>query len=439
MPQMLRHTPTMGRRVTRRPRYPITGYLALARLGVLAWHQMVPGETMSAGRLRLNYRGGHIQQDLCPTYLDMWAVFVPHRLATDQWQPFIMGEDGAALPTTKAARPWLGLTTSGAARNTLFELAYEKVARHRSFRARGADEYSLPAAGMAESDLHRLPAVDVGAEDPAVTDESSATYDIPLVDTTSTPDGVPDVARLVYDELRRIAAREAFDQLQEAGHGDDYLSWLESYGVKVGAGQSTLIEEPEIWGHHRLTWWPSRVTDDATAAIISRWQGHEDVGLVSSKRMAKEHGTLLVCYGIRSPVQDWAAKANPISCWRSTALQFHPPFVDYRPIIPRPTDAADEKAWMWEHGETGVIDDGIDAREELFRGETLRVGEQASADATKVRWHRDTGADDIRLAHSVTVTKEAHWPTGAAVEVTGLWTPEIVTPVQRPPKAVEDA
>lgn len=454
-----RYDTDMRRRGVRSPRYPFGADLYGGRLFVLNnAAPVVPGETLMDARVRIQGRTGLTATDLTPLYWDTWLVYVPNRLADPNWET--VARDGGSLPAATVIDTVYGVRAAHAddtavmPKNGLKAGGYAAIARAPGFTVPGGEQFALPAgndgartAATTAAALHRLPAVDLGIEVPVATEEEAGSLRMPVnFGDDGSAEGTGDNAdsvTLFLDDLRQAIAQEAYDREQATGraglHADPYRAYLAGYGVDMGQNDmGDLIEWPEVWGHQRMTVWPSRVVDDGSAAIRSRFLLKMDWQL-KGRRMAREHGILWLVGGLRRPVLH-DGKVGTLVDYMATREEWVPPLMDYPPYIEPPAglDAADEVAWMWEHGADTA---GIDVREALHRGESQIVTTAAAKGAAGAGhlWHTtsDTSSDALEVAAEIGISSDAGQAAGTVGSVSGLFTPRFRSAIQRPPKPVD--
>ena len=255
-----------GARGTRMPKYPISGYLPGSKLAVVhPGMLMIPGETMTDLRIRMQGRTLGVRRDLEPMYRDIWVWFTPMRLMWDGWADWMTsGGDGAGLPGRQGNNPWLGdglQGTSSKRANWNFK-AYELIASHSLYNPPylgGELGHSAMPAGVAA--LKTLPAPDVLSEIGIYGEEEVADVSVTLdVDNS---DSRNPVVSLSLEKLRELGMIAAQTQLEAEGHLhalSPYEQLLKLYGVELEQG-ATLIDEPELWHHSRTMVWPERFTE----------------------------------------------------------------------------------------------------------------------------------------------------------------------------------
>ena len=408
---------TVRKRRMRSPRYPIAGFRRWGFLNVIHPGMLVvPGDTMTSLRMRLQSRSLILKQDLAPAYLDYWLAYVPLRLVWGGWHDWMAsnGEDGD-IPTTASPNPWLGVHKVGNANplpySKLLEAAYLAVASHTMLRPEGTA--FVPSAA---TPLARLPSVDFGAEiftaDETEGDEIEMLVEAGADGRHGTDD---DRVVLTLDMIRNALMKEAFQKEQDAGNLDgnaNYDDFLELYGVKVNRDQSSLITEPELLHLKRDFLWPTRYTEPSTGVVGSRYQEVQDIAF-KRKVFFPEHGFVMLLSGQRC-TEFLRKKVGLLAHQRVKPEHFIPPFMEFDPEI-RSAQAPGTKQWLFNEPDVHV-----DGREELFKGEQvltgpIRTGAETDAQAearlflTSDAWSQS----DLYEAGTPSFIADEAWPDSA--------------------------
>lgn len=440
-----------GPRHVRMPRWPLHGWLPGSHLAVIhPGIQVVPGETLTDLRLRVQGRTLGISRDLEPMYRDIWVWYCPYRLAWDGWVDWLASHGATGtLPTIKGARPWLGegsLKATDSIRNGLLRRAYYTVADHQLYRPPSwRDEFPPYSADNFDGStlsktLRQLPSPEILADCEHFGDEDDALAHVTLPVTWSTEgDDSTATVQVSMEDLRLLAQKQAeAEHVLEGNMGllSPYEQMLALYGVPMEAG-TDLGEDPELLHHSRTLTWPTRFTEPSDGSIQARYDIAMDVR--SEKRhYFREHGVVMVLCGLR-----WLTrvgnKGGLLTYQRTRPQDFVPPFSTYSPMLETEARGASNvdlrKEWLFH--EPG---DSIDSREEMYRGEFLGVG-PTPVKAGDVKagqlWEtkfadRSASRSKLALAQNPAFSSNSDWATGAVAQMSGLVTASIRTHIPRP-------
>lgn len=377
-----------GRR-TRMPRFPFANSAAQAEIFPLAYHLVLPGETMTKAHIQGRMVSEPLAKILVPAYWEMYLLYVPFRLVFDGWVDFMTSDDPAAeYDLTKITSeslyppnyPSLAATddTSAAAqaaakffmhentdatyrRNVLLESCV-KYAQNVLFQHDKSADTGFAYRKDADTDtiLSQLPQVDQLTEFGTVGDLPNVT--VPA-----------DIASL------KEAERDYALQLRAQQYDDTYVERLAMYGVSLQRG---LIEVPETLMKSRNFIYPSRTVGNADGKLVGQYQ-HDFDRVMNRPKSFPEHGYVIAIAALRPEI--FRFKQAPLEAYRGTGLDFHlDPEADARKTL-----ASNE--WF-----QAAAADNVSLNTLMFRGEYLagdcNAGPAASPPDTPVPYKEGGGS-----------------------------------------------
>ena len=277
----------------RNPRFPTTNTGKFNQLIPCHKSMVLPGETLKRLTSKFRFQSIPITKALSGAYLDVWYFYVPFRLATTNWEQFIMHEADLTVegtPYNNQASHFFnqggtdltgtGTANSGASLNwLLMQKCYEKVVQDY-FRSDIDGAYSFDGTPAM---IHRPDLAATGT----MSDIIDSEVDVAL--STDDQSSAKDI-QLALEELKYKTKLDSFS--------GKYADFLRMYGVNASEG---VLQMPEYLGKYRKFLWPSKSINQTSGNTVQSLMHDCSISL-NKPRYFSEHGNVIGVCSIRPKI-----------------------------------------------------------------------------------------------------------------------------------------
>ena len=260
----------------------------LMQMVPLGYMEVVPGETVS-GSVTVNaYSAPTFCNVQTSVYQDIYAFYMPYRVAFEEWPQYIAGDDSVSLPTIGDTFPQnfenrlaIGPDGAPAVENISFQRTMYHKVFDEFFTAEG--DQGVQTGSTLRSTLLRASTFETSRPNRVVPVES--------IDTSG--------ASISVDDIRTAFSQDQFGKMR-AFYGDRYVDYLRALGVNASWA---ILDKPEPIGQKHSDWRFRTVADtvnqagDVLAFTAGYFNGSTSLRL--KRTFCPEHGLIGVFLVVR--------------------------------------------------------------------------------------------------------------------------------------------